>query len=219
MVYRSKERCRCQIDQVVVWIELERNVVRNPKHSVPPADHSLLVPAIGKSNAGRELLLIQGYVAPSVVRGRQDERRVTDTWRIGGTVATCDRGISDGWIKVAQTVVTVGPWSLKFVAESRVQSPFLIDMPGITCIKRTVGLTASGLGWNLRRAFCLVHEGSRAQLAQAKQEISEREAAVCRGIERIVRRPGSREPKRSAGNVGLVVIVQPQLILRAKLQG
>src|SRR5579863_4718490 len=218
MVGRGKEGRGRQIDQVVIGIQLKRNIVRNPKNSVPAANHGLLVPAISKPKPGRELLFIQRYVVPGVVRRRPNQRCVTDAGRPRSTVATCDCGVDQGRIKVAQTIVAVGPWSLKFVAEPHVQSQLLGHVPGVTSVKRAVGLTARGLRWNFSRTFCLVHERSRPKLRQTQQEISEGKAAVCSGSKRIVCGPGSGETERAAGNVGLVIIVQPQFILPAKLK-
>src|ERR1700746_2055323 len=165
MVHTGKERCGGKINQFVVWIEWERDVVRNPEDAIAATDHSFVVPAIGKSKTRRKLLLVQGEVIPACVGECPDQGRVADTRRSRSTVATSDGGIDERRIPEAQTVITVRPRTLKFIAESRVQRQFRSDMPVITSVKRTIGLTTSRLGWNLGGAFCLVHEGGRPKLA------------------------------------------------------
>ena len=58
----AKKGVVARLINVVVRIESERDVVRNPKHAVSSADHSLLIPAVGKSEAGREFLLSRGIL-------------------------------------------------------------------------------------------------------------------------------------------------------------
>jgi len=62
MVGAGKERRGRKIDHVVVWIEGEGDVVRNPEHAKTATDHGFFVHAVRKSEAWRELFLIQGKV-------------------------------------------------------------------------------------------------------------------------------------------------------------
>src|SRR5580704_3014517 len=67
MIDRSKVRSGRQVDRIVVWIDVEIGVVRNPEDAVTSTDHRLLIPAVSKSEARRELFLVQGQVIPARV--------------------------------------------------------------------------------------------------------------------------------------------------------
>src|ERR1700685_248462 len=164
MVQRRDERRRCEGDYIVVWIETERDVIRDPENAVASTNHSFLVPTIGKSETWRELLLIQGQVVPARVYSVADQLRIPDTRGSRVTVATRNRGVGYGRIPITQAVVTVRPGSRKLIAESQVEGQFVVDLPSVRAVEAAVGLTASRLRRNLGRTFCLVHEGSRSGL-------------------------------------------------------
>src|SRR5579863_3313369 len=118
MIGCGHERCGRQIDYVVVWIEAERDVVRDPEDAVASTDHSLLIPTVSKSEAWREFLLVQGQVIPTRVWTVADQQRVPKTRRKCNAVATSDGRVGHGRIPIAQAVLSLRPWSLKFIAES-----------------------------------------------------------------------------------------------------
>ena len=68
MIQCGKERRGRKVDYVVVRIEAEGDVVRDPEDAITSADHSFLVPTVRKPEAWRELVQIQGQVIPARVR-------------------------------------------------------------------------------------------------------------------------------------------------------
>src|SRR5271167_4198852 len=107
MICGGNERRGRQIDYVVVRIEAERDVVRDPEDAVTSADHSLLVPTVGKSQAWRELMLIQWQVIPAGVGRGPDQQYVTETRGSRSTVAAGHGRIGHGRIPIAQAVLTL----------------------------------------------------------------------------------------------------------------
>jgi hypothetical protein len=79
MILRGHERRGRQVDYVVVWIEAERDVVRDPEDAVTSTDYSLLIPTVSKSKTRGELLLVQWQVIPARVWRRTNQLYVTET--------------------------------------------------------------------------------------------------------------------------------------------
>src|SRR6266404_8459321 len=65
-VYCSDERRSRIVHWIIVRVETEGNVIGNPEDSVAAANHSLLIVAVGKTDAGRHLRPIERNVGPVV---------------------------------------------------------------------------------------------------------------------------------------------------------
>src|SRR6266481_6166165 len=71
-IYRSGERRSRIVDRIVVRIEAEGNVVRNPEDSVAAANNRLRINAVGKANSGRHFRFVEGNVRALARRTDQE---------------------------------------------------------------------------------------------------------------------------------------------------
>src|SRR5580658_8324639 len=104
-----------KIHNIVVWVQTERDVIRNEEDAVTTADRGFLVQTVGEAQAWRECLLVHRNIVTAAVASTFHQEGIAGA---GAARATGYRCIGRAGIKVAQPVVGLGPSSLQFVAET-----------------------------------------------------------------------------------------------------
>src|SRR4029077_12536149 len=132
------------IHHVVVRVQGKRNIVGNPEYSVAASHNSLRRHAVGKSDAGRQIVFRKrksvlsswGHQKCIAHHARRIRRKklVQIIWSFG--------------IEVSQPAETLRPWTLQFVPKPKIQGELIHYVPSVTEIERAIGLLTGGKGGN-----------------------------------------------------------------------
>src|SRR5208282_5786192 len=128
-------------------------------------------------------------------------------------------GIRHIRVPVSQSVKSLRPGSLQFVADTQVQGQLVGGVKSIVHKQRAVGLFARSQSRDFSHARGLVSNRLAFALPQSQQQIGDGLTGTRCRVFRIVLRKGAVETKEAARNIRLRVVVEAFLQLTAKLNG
>ena len=127
-------------DRVNIGIGVERDVVGNEEDSVSATNYSLLVRGIGKQNEA-ELLFRKWQVIAGIINARLDQE-TSPGQALPRSHCSPSPTIGRLRVEVGHLIEALRPWSLQFIAQTKIQSQFAGYTPVVTEVEGAVSLFA-----------------------------------------------------------------------------